>query len=73
MFDFDKGDSTPKALCLIILLSPTIEDMKKITEVIMMYRLDEQYTCNDMSYDTIHGLFVERITMLSKKAARNVV
>ncbi|MBS3136859.1 hypothetical protein J4232_00360 [Candidatus Woesearchaeota archaeon] len=47
--------------------------MKKITEVIMMYRLDEQYTCNDMSYDTIHGLFVERITMLSKKAARNVV
>lgn len=38
-----------------------------------MYRLDEQYTCNDMSYDTIHGLFIEKITLLSKKAVRTIM
>ncbi len=35
-----------------------------------MYRLTEEYAVNDLRLETIHNLFVQQITLLSKQSAR---
>jgi len=35
-----------------------------------MFRLEEQYAANDLSNDTIHSLFIQQITILSKRSVR---